>query len=73
MEVMKNVGDSIVAGAKRVAFLLERILELINRARANPAAEGQRLAASTDPNITSSFTYFGVNLWISGLHSYAGV
>jgi len=37
-------------------------LELINRARANPAAEGQRLAASTDANILSNYSYFGVNL-----------
>lgn len=37
-------------------------LELINRARANPAAEGVRLALATDPNITSAYNYFGVNL-----------
>ena len=37
-------------------------LELLNRARANPAAEGQRLAATTDPEVTSSYSYFGVNL-----------
>jgi uncharacterized protein YkwD len=37
-------------------------LELINRARANPPAEGVRLAATTDPNILSAYTAFGVNL-----------
>lgn len=37
-------------------------LELINRARANPAAEGARLAALTDPDILSAYDYFGVNL-----------
>lgn len=37
-------------------------LELINRARANPTAEGIRLALTTDPNVVSSYSYFGVNL-----------
>ena len=40
----------------------QHYLELINRARANPAAEGHRLASSTDPNIISTYSYFGVNL-----------
>lgn len=37
-------------------------LELINRARANPTAEGIRLALTTDPNVVNAYTYFGVNL-----------
>ncbi len=37
-------------------------LELINRARANPAAESARLATTTDPDVRSSYSYFGVNL-----------
>jgi hypothetical protein len=37
-------------------------LELINRARANPIAEGIRLATTTDSNVTSSYSWFGVNL-----------
>src|SRR3954447_23687616 len=37
-------------------------LELINRARANPAAEGVRLATTTDPNVVSAYNAFGVNL-----------
>ncbi len=37
-------------------------LELINRARANPPSEGARLAATTDPDVTSSYSYFSVNL-----------
>jgi len=37
-------------------------LELINRARANPAAEGARLAAITDPDVLSAYSQFGVNL-----------
>jgi hypothetical protein len=37
-------------------------LELINRARANPTAEGVRLAATTDPNVLSAYSAFGVNL-----------
>jgi hypothetical protein len=37
-------------------------LELINRARANPTAEGVRLASLTDPAITQAYSYFGVNL-----------
>lgn len=37
-------------------------LELINRARANPVAEGIRLAVTTDPNVLSAYGAFGVNL-----------
>jgi hypothetical protein len=37
-------------------------LELINRARANPTAEGVRLAALTDPDVVASYNYFSVNL-----------
>jgi hypothetical protein len=37
-------------------------LELINRARANPPAEGLRLATTTDPNVLSAYVSFGVNL-----------
>ena len=32
-------------------------LELINRARANPAAEGARLATTTDPDVLGAYTY----------------
>jgi uncharacterized protein YkwD len=37
-------------------------LELINRARANPLAEGVRLATTTDQNVLSAYGSFGVNL-----------
>lgn len=37
-------------------------IELINRARGNPPAEGARLAATTDPDVLSAYAYFGVNL-----------
>ncbi len=37
-------------------------LELINRARANPTAEGVRLAATTDPEVLTSYRYFNVDL-----------
>lgn len=37
-------------------------LELINRARANPAAEGVRLATTTDPDVLSAYNFFGVDL-----------
>ncbi|HMJ07333.1 MAG TPA: FG-GAP-like repeat-containing protein [Chthoniobacterales bacterium] len=37
-------------------------LEYINRARANPRAEGIRLAITTDAHVLSSYQYFGVNL-----------
>src|SRR6476661_6607067 len=36
--------------------------ELINRARANPTAEGLLLATTTDSDVTSAYTSFGVNL-----------
>ena len=37
-------------------------IELINRARADPAAEGKRIAATTDLDVLNSFSYFGVDL-----------
>ena len=37
-------------------------IELINRARANPSAEGARLAATTDTNVLAAYAQFGVNL-----------
>lgn len=37
-------------------------IELINRARGNPAEEGIRLAAITDPAILNAYNYFGVDL-----------
>lgn len=37
-------------------------LQLINRARANPTAEGQRLAGTKDPDVLNAYKYFGVNL-----------
>ena len=36
-------------------------LELINRARADAIAEAQRLAATTDPDILSAYTFFGID------------
>ena len=35
-------------------------LELMNRARANPKEEGQRLINTPDPDVQNSFTYFNV-------------
>ena len=37
-------------------------IELINRARANPAAEGARLAATTDPDVLKAYTQYAVDL-----------
>lgn len=37
------------------------LLELINRARANPAEEGQRLASTTDADVQNAMSYFAVN------------
>ena len=37
-------------------------IELINRARADPAGEGARLAATTDPDVLSAYGYFHVSL-----------
>lgn len=37
-------------------------IELINRARANPPAEGARLAADTDPDVKNAYTQFAVDL-----------
>ncbi|MEY2501729.1 MAG: hypothetical protein QOI07_2063 [Verrucomicrobiota bacterium] len=37
-------------------------LELINRARANPVPESLRLATTTDANVLSAYSAFGVNL-----------
>ncbi len=38
------------------------LVELINRARANPPAEGERLRALTDPDAVASYAYFQVDL-----------
>ncbi|MDQ6654651.1 MAG: CAP domain-containing protein [Verrucomicrobiota bacterium] len=37
-------------------------LEMVNRARANPAAEGALLAATTDTDVRRAYQSFGVNL-----------
>lgn len=37
-------------------------LELINRARANPTAEGLRLATTKDEDVVSSYKFYNVNL-----------
>src|SRR6266852_4880892 len=37
-------------------------LEYINRSRANPTAEGARLASTTDPDVVAAYSAFGVNL-----------
>lgn len=37
-------------------------LEYINRARANPTAEGILLAATADPDVTAAYVQYGVNL-----------
>lgn len=37
-------------------------IEYINRARANPPAEGTRLATTTDPEVVASLNYFHVDL-----------
>lgn len=40
----------------------QQYIEYINRARANPPAEGARLAATTDPDVVSACNYFSVDL-----------
>lgn len=40
----------------------QHYIELINRARANPAAEGARLASNTDPDVLNAYTQYGVSL-----------
>jgi hypothetical protein len=37
-------------------------LEYLNRMRANPTAEGQRLANTTDPQVLSAYSFFSVDL-----------
>ncbi|HYF02475.1 MAG TPA: CAP domain-containing protein, partial [Patescibacteria group bacterium] len=37
------------------------ILELVNRARANPKAEGERLANTTDPDVLGAYTFFKID------------
>lgn len=37
-------------------------VELINRARANPGAEGKRLAQTGDPDVLSAYRFFSVDL-----------
>jgi len=40
----------------------QQYLEYLNRARANPPAEGAILANTTDPNVLSAYAYFSVDL-----------
>jgi nicotinamide mononucleotide (NMN) deamidase PncC len=40
----------------------QQYVELINRARLNPPAEGARLAALTEPSVVAAISQFGVNL-----------
>ncbi len=40
----------------------QRYLEYINRARANPVAEGARLSNTNDPDVVGAIQQFGVNL-----------
>jgi hypothetical protein len=40
----------------------QQYLELMNRARADPAAEGERLRGTTDPEVVSAYAFFGVDL-----------
>ena len=40
----------------------QQYVELINRARLNPAAEGARLATLTEPSVLAAITQYGVNL-----------
>jgi hypothetical protein len=42
-------------------------LEYLNRMRANPTAEGQRLASTTDPDVLSAYAQFGVDLGLMQL------
>lgn len=42
--------------------LEQELLEQINRARANPEAEGERLAVITDPLVVSAYEFFNVDL-----------
>ena len=42
--------------------LEQELLEQINRARANPEAEGLRLAVITDPQVLSAYDFFNVDL-----------
>lgn len=37
------------------------LLEMVNRARADPTAEGVRLAETTDPDVLSAYSYFSVD------------
>ena len=46
-------------------------LEQINRARANPAAEGVRLAATRDPDVLEAIQFFGVDILLFALQMNA--
>ncbi len=47
-------------------------LEYINRARANPPAEWVLLANTTDPEVTSAYDFFGVNL-VTMMNEFAAI
>jgi hypothetical protein len=70
--IVTSVGLSLGSGAAAATAQLYSIgnptneeqfyLELINRARANPPAEGVRLATTTDQNVLGAYGSFAVNL-----------
>ncbi|MFZ1571972.1 MAG: CAP domain-containing protein, partial [Candidatus Kapaibacterium sp.] len=59
---LKTLGNSIVYSHGEPTDEEQLMLEYINRARANPKAEGERIAATQDPDILSSVSYFKINL-----------
>lgn len=56
------VGDDHDPPWQGPSDLEQHHVELINRARAEPAAEGLRLAATDDPEVLLAYDWFGVNL-----------
>ena len=61
------VGGTLAPGAQQYSIgnptnEEQAYLEMINRARAHPAAEGVLLATTTDPRVLQAYAAFGVNL-----------
>lgn len=66
-EMLPNPGRTAAAASQQYSIgdptpEEQMYLELLNRARATPVAEGVRLATTTDPDVLATYRYFGVNL-----------
>lgn len=62
MILMSRMAASVTYSIGQPTGEEQYYLELLNRARANPTAEGTMLASTTDSDVLNSYKYYSVNL-----------